>query len=166
MIFRNADAALINAPQRMHLMQQRLHRLVFTANTVNTRRTPTLFDQIPVSSRLHLTIHVIHVKRCAGVIAIRVHATKMILKSCFDLFCCLVRLGLCRILTKPSSNSLNVVGGISRANGAHRLVQATRDTPMDRRGSKLERISQLACNMPSSSSFFLKELQVTSPSRG
>ena len=118
MIFRNADAALINAPQRMHLMQQRLHRLVFTANTVKTRRTPTLFDQIPVSSRLHLTIHVIHVKRCAGVIAIRVHATKMILKSCFDLFCCLVRLGLCRILTKPSNDIINVGGYNSRTCGA------------------------------------------------
>jgi hypothetical protein len=136
------------------------------ANPVNTRRTFFLGDQIPVGSLLHLTIDVIHVKRCAGSIASRVHATKMSLKSCFDHFCCPVWLGLCRILTKPSNDSLNVVGGISRANEAHRLVQATRDTPMDRRGSKLERISQLACNMPSSSSFFLKELQVTSPSRG
>ena len=78
----------------------------------------TLFDQIPVFSRLHPTIHVIHVKRCAGVIAIRAHATKMILKSGFDLFCCLVRLGLCRILTKPSNDIINVGGYNSRICGA------------------------------------------------
>ena len=108
------------------------------------RNRPRLHHQIPEISRLHLTIHVIHIKRCAGVIAIRVHATKMLLKSWFDLFCCLVWLGMCRILTKPSNDIINVGGGIIHAHVAHRIVHATRDTPMDRRGSKLERFSQLA----------------------
>ena len=44
----------------------------------------------------------------------------------------------------PSNDSLNVGDGVSLAHGAHRLVQATRDTSMDGSGSKLERFSHLA----------------------
>ena len=90
-----------------------------SANLVNTKPTFCLGDHMPVVNLLHLTIHVIHVKRCAGSIASRVHATKMILKSCFDLFCCLVWLGLCRMLTKPSNDIINVGGGTIHAHVAH-----------------------------------------------